>query len=356
MKMAGENENEKIVINEVLCFFASHFGSIPLANIQTVAVNFFTDDEIVKAKMSLHEVCVKLLGDVITRIITHKGANKKKADVEDIAKLMTILDENKVTTVKFLACNLRRVPPIDPGSIDLCFMMESVEEMRKKVESLLLLKQQVGDLQASVNNLAGKGPLTMAHTSGINKVQPALNGNKQVQGGQQRAVVQNGGTNAVGMSHDVNLHVNLPQVGSQENVRSYASAARSKQHTVVGSFNGSDNALPGQLKASSLPRETHVYVGNLDLGSTSDQVKSYVEKRGLRVLKCEIVHSKRFTNTRSLAAHVTVDSRDKEKALLADTWPLDTTIRAWIQPRRRTDWSYQGASSRDDWGDESSWH
>jgi hypothetical protein len=357
--MAEGNENE-IIINEVLCFFMSHFGTIPIANIQTVAANFFNDDEILKAKVTLHGVCVKLLGDLISRIITHKGANKKKADSEDIGKLITILDENKIDSVKFVAQNLRRVPLIDPGSIDLCFMMESVEEMKKKVESLLLLKQQVSELQSAVNNLAVRGTMNAAAPTFVPARNTASRNNlpsSQAPPLILKAADQNSARNPGGMARDTDLRVTLPQQGSQDDKRdSYASVARSKKQAVVGSCNiAASDSLSDQLKASALPRETHIYVGNLDLGTTVEQIKNYAEKKGIRVMKCDIVRSKRFANPRSVAAHITIDSRDREGAFLADKWPTDTTIRSWSQPRRHVDWSQPGGSSNV-WGDESSWH
>ena len=49
------------IISEVLCFIYSHFRSTPLAAIRSVASSFFNDDEIIKAKFLLYDICSKSL-------------------------------------------------------------------------------------------------------------------------------------------------------------------------------------------------------------------------------------------------------------------------------------------------------
>ena len=72
---------------------------------------------------------------------------RKKAFTEDIGKLFTLLDENNVTSLKFVALSFRKVLPVDSGAIYLCFLMKSVTEIKKIIESLLVLNQQVSDLR-----------------------------------------------------------------------------------------------------------------------------------------------------------------------------------------------------------------
>ena len=86
-------------------------------------------------------------------MIPRKGDNKKKADSDDIGSFFTLLDDHKVTLPKFFAHNLKRITPIEPGTADLCFLLESIEDVRKKVDSLMNIRKDVADLQTAVKSL-----------------------------------------------------------------------------------------------------------------------------------------------------------------------------------------------------------
>ncbi len=111
---------DEIIVNEVLCFVLSHYGQVPATNVQIVMYGFFTEDELVRAKSCIYDVCNKHIlpvGD-IPRLTKHKGEDKKKKDADDILTYVSLLDQRKVCNVKFAAVNLRRVPQIEPGSAD----------------------------------------------------------------------------------------------------------------------------------------------------------------------------------------------------------------------------------------------
>ena len=73
-------------MNEVICFVANHFLSIPVESIVTVTSVLYEENELVKAKVLLHYICVNTLQNVDTpRIITHRKGNfKRKLNSEDI--------------------------------------------------------------------------------------------------------------------------------------------------------------------------------------------------------------------------------------------------------------------------------
>ena len=54
-----------------------------------------------------------------------------------------LFDEHKIANVCFAAKNLRCVPLIEPGSVDLCFLLETISEMKIQMKSLLSVKSQV---------------------------------------------------------------------------------------------------------------------------------------------------------------------------------------------------------------------
>lgn len=54
------------------------------------------------------------------------------------------------------------------------------------------------------------------------------------------------------------------------------------------------------------------------MNSASDEVKANLAPHNIRVISCEIVKTTRFSDPHSVAAHIVVDSRDKDKAFNAD--------------------------------------
>jgi hypothetical protein len=350
----------EIVINEVLCFVKSHFGRVLNDSIKTVISTFFTDDELMKAKTAIHAVCMKNLAEgSVPSIIARKGDNKKKADADDIMVLFALLDENDITTASFVAQNLRRVPLLEPGAIDLCFLLETIEDMKKKVEALCDVKKQVADLSDTINKLVKPDTMfTNATTTRLApNVKPAV---LQQQSQQQRPYVQRqpafGGSSSssyaavasiassqvvsgsTGMAADSNLQVALPTNSFQ-----YRGSTRfsDRRPTVIGSKRVENAAF----KASTKPREFHLHLGNLELNTTADQIKDFVDNNNIPIciLSCEIVRSTRWEEPRSLSAHVVINILDKEKALVPESWPDDVTVRPWRQRR-----SHQTTT----WGDE----
>ena len=64
------------------------------------------------------------------------------------------MDEHKIELPLFVALNARRVPHINPANVDLCFLMESVEELRRSVSGLMNVKKVIDGLQTTVTALS----------------------------------------------------------------------------------------------------------------------------------------------------------------------------------------------------------
>jgi hypothetical protein len=332
--MDGCNMTEQLIVNETLCFIFSHLGSVPSGNIHTVLCGFFSEDEIWKAKSCIHEVCTKFVQPVsdIPRLMKHKGDDKKKKDADDVIVLAKLFDEHKIVNVKFVALNLRRVPQIEPGSVDLCFLLESVDDMRKKIEELMGVKKQVLDLQTAVGNIANRNTQSLP-SSVLKSSSVGTSSQNRVFSAQSATQPASASYAAVlGMKQDTNLQVNMPPLTAFS-----GSGRRYRAPPVIGS-KVSDGAT---LKASQRPKEFHLYVGNLELDTTSEKIKDYIadSRVPIRLLSCEIVHSKRWAEPRALAAHVIVNSLDKDKALSADSWPNEIIVRPWRKPKIRDAWA-----------------
>ena len=89
-----------------------------------------------------------------------------------------------------------------------------------------------------------------------------------------------------GMINDVNLQVNLPKAPHQLNVLQGMHFFNRKP-VMVGSMHV-DNST---FKASSKPREFRLYLGNIELDTSVEEITKYVECNNVpvRILSCDIV-------------------------------------------------------------------
>ena len=310
-----------------LCFLKSHFGNIPLASILTVISSYFSEDEICKAKLILHELCVKYLGeDNVPRLIIRKGENKRKTDSEDVGHFFKLLDEHKIELPLFVALNARRIPHIDPANVDLCFLLESVEELRRSVSSLMDVKKVIDGLQTTVTALSRSSVSSNAIPPQGSSQRSAVN-NQQVGSAEFRRPSTT--NSAKPSSHAESLRVNIPPLS---NSRQQLTTESRRVKPIVGTKQV-ESSCQCKLKASSEPRGFHIYIGNLDLSAQSSDVEDYLKDANIKVLSCELLRSSRISDDyvpRAASAHVVIDVTDK--ALNSATGQAGIVVRPWRFP------------------------
>ena len=203
-------------------------------------------------------------------MISRNGDNKRKADSDDIGSFLTLLDDHKVTSPKFVAHYLKRISPIEPGTADLCFLLESIEDFRKKVDSLINIRKDVADLQTAVKSLLQSQPPSYSFV---------------LMASQQKSPVfhQHNSSNLLQLSNSQPLHANFPPLLNSINSVSYVSpAVPSNANTfrrkpaVIGTKSTADGSL--KLKVSLMPRIFHLYVGNLDVSIKSEDLSNYLKE------------------------------------------------------------------------------
>ena len=128
-----------------------------------------------------------------------------------------LFDEHKFAEVYFVAKNLRCVPLIEPGSVDLCFSLETVSEMKIQVENLLSVKSKVDKLNDLLKAKQESGNTNILVPT-ANIVAYNLTDRDHSNVGQSRPPDTMHSTScqiynsvaATGMKNDTNLKVNMP--------------------------------------------------------------------------------------------------------------------------------------------------
>ena len=116
-----------VIINELLCYMLCKIDIIPIDVLVKLVGENFSDDDVEAAKGILGEHV-----DESVRTGNRRGQNKKKMNLDDIAKMLIECD--RVQLPKFVALDLSKLPPITVDCIDV---------------SALMRKQQLMDIEMS---------------------------------------------------------------------------------------------------------------------------------------------------------------------------------------------------------------
>jgi hypothetical protein len=323
-----------IVVNEFLYFVHNKYGTVPNEKLLSCLAGFYDEAEVVAAKSVLFDAAKKCLADdKLPRLVNHprKGGNKVKMDCEDIVSLYALMDREKVAFPKIYSENLERIPAIQASDVDLVNILTEMAALKNTVKKMC---EDIGVLKATSGRTLSVAGGQEGGSTWVQNYQPA-----------RVALPQQGMSNAQVDGRSYAAAANA-QPGSSYRQSGGANGMQvrgvTRKQPVIGtkSASASDGVIANRLKASDVPRPFDLYVGNLDVDSTAEQVKENLMLHKLRVLSCDIVRSSRFTDVRSVAAHVVLDARDKDKAFNPEFWPSDLTVRPWRHARRSKDsWS-----------------
>ena len=102
-------------------------------------INFYSEEELERAKETLHSAASKLLLEKFPRYLKRaESDNKVKLIVDDVMKITNILDEQKCLghLLKFVAADLKGIPTTKIENVDLMIMTMKMEAMRSRFDKL----------------------------------------------------------------------------------------------------------------------------------------------------------------------------------------------------------------------------
>ena len=90
------------------------------------------------------------------------------------------------------------------------------------------------------------------------------------------------------------------------------------------------------LKAAKQKRTFHVYVGNLDRGTSDNKVRKYLIDRAVEVMTCELEDSGvEHWDERPSSFHVEIDFPKKDEVMKDTFWDLGVEVRQWFFRSKR---------------------
>jgi hypothetical protein len=144
--MAG---GEQLVVCAPLCFLFNRLGKTDLKKIKTVLLDFFSSEEIVKAKKIIVDNADKIQVDKkLPRVVVRRDSDVDRRtlkDVDDILLLATVLDERGLLNQlpRYVIDKTDRIPTFRLEEGELSYFVNRVSNMEDKISCL----------QATVNNL-----------------------------------------------------------------------------------------------------------------------------------------------------------------------------------------------------------
>jgi len=141
---------------ELLCYVQNNYSSATKSGIVTAVSGFYSNDEVLDAKLLLYDIidklrdCGRVPPEMKNRMINRKhGDQKRRLDTEDLLSLFADIDAHKIPIPVFVAANLQRIPPFVPDTTDFCSLAFNVNQMQSQMASLekqfgLLLRRDQG--------------------------------------------------------------------------------------------------------------------------------------------------------------------------------------------------------------------
>jgi len=147
--------NRKLVVSEVLFYASGKYSTTTVNKLKLVLSSFFTDDEIAAAKEQLHSAVVKCNAAGVPRYVKRQGGNRLKLNVDDLIKLLAIIDEQKLMNglPHYVAGNINRLPSVNIEDVDLFVLAKKLEAFESR---LLNVEGQRGLVSTSFSASLGQ--------------------------------------------------------------------------------------------------------------------------------------------------------------------------------------------------------
>jgi hypothetical protein len=345
-----------IVFSELLCFLHCKFGVVSNLALQNAINGCFEVDIICEAKKILYDVAEKCAVD-LARMKVRQGDNKKRKECEDLVSVYEALDKAKCVLPRFVAEDLNKLPRIKVEDVDVCVFAAKLSELTEVVH---LLQKQMSDMLTSQACAGNKGDDKLSLSSGqlvvdLTHVDGRVSSaaGKVGSGGmtskaattvyQKRedvtykdAVIADRSKNS-----DVNYQDNAKKIG--EVIKDWEDSGwHTVQHKkkIPPKF-GTKDITEGKknLKAAKVKRTWHVYVGNLDRGTTVNDVSDFLKENDIEVFMCDPLGQGRpGWDERPSAFHVEVDYAKKDTVMQESFWDLGVKVRNWTFPKKNKGW------------------
>ena len=154
---------QKIVVNELLCFFANKVRSMTYDGVMKLCMDFYDEESVIAAKtVLLDHVTVPDTDDKKRKRI---GLNKKTNCMKDILNIFLELTVEEVPL--FVANNLNNLLPLSMDNFDMSRIIHDIEAMKMQLKILQEVQETSLAAQAALCHETGRvATRSPAHSTG----------------------------------------------------------------------------------------------------------------------------------------------------------------------------------------------
>jgi hypothetical protein len=296
-------------------------------------------EEIYEAKKKVNEIAQKCIDNPPTHG-RRQGDGRKKRECEDLLSMYEILDKSENELPKLVAEDLNKIPSIKASDADMCVLASKMSDLTDVVEQLRLqvldLRKQVSETSVNHSNTVNKVKVSDKKESLLTVVMPSED---NVSNNNNDGTIQKD----VGFKRYQENKKKMADVVKGWENEEWTTVERTKKKKTPPMFGTrmvtDSNERNSSLKAAKQKRTFHVYVGNLDKGTSANDVKQYLNDREVDVLTCDPVESgAEHWDERPSSFHVEIDYTKKDEIMKDTFWDLGVKVRQWFFRKKSKNW------------------
>lgn len=298
-------------VNELLCAVQFFFQQFDKDYVVKHLSDFYSSEEILTSKNVLFTVAKGAGLDPAPQQVSRRGANKRYADMDGIVSLYAVLDAKKVAPT-FAATNLARLPPITSRSVPSSQSASSPVE----TPAIAALKLSVQDLHVQMAAVLKK--LDDIDTRRMQQLpSPPVSSVGTV----PKVVISSNepGPSTVGQSR--------PTWAEQAANLSAADEPFKPSVTMHRKIMCGTRSASGPVKG--VPRPLVCFVGRLNIDTTEDDLRDYLDSVGIHDAICKKLSSRDGKTFKTAAFRVACRLEFRDLFYDESVWPDGCEVRDW---------------------------
>lgn len=345
-------KEEKVIISDLLYYLFHKFNREPQENVISACLNFapYTEtaifDEKQKFFLAIDKNCIA------------RRADKRAKDLEDILA-MAQRDASGDSMPTFVSSNMSNIPWTPDGDATNSQILSSIHDLKNSAVTKEMLNVAISSLRNEIltrptHEFLPPPPLgTPKRLLPDVPKSPLLTLAKTVTPLREKQVEQRKTTSSPRAPSAQREHDPVDAVGvgfwstvARGRMASSTSKAtdsqpktqhRSRSKTIIGK-----KVSDGSVSWKGADLTVNRYIGNVDITAKSDQIRDYIEKKGITVIEFE---ENKTQHTRFKSFRLRIRRSDVTNIDNPEFWPSDVIVRPFFRPRQNQ--NKDGASGSD---------
>lgn len=339
------------MVNEVLCVLFNNFGKMPKADIVRIFAEFYTEEEISAAKMTLYDIAETLQpkADELKAVKkTRVGDGRVRREVEDLLLIYSVLDARKHKLPLFYAANSSRVPSLQDFEIcklTACItaIKDSLEVVGGNVSAVLDASAGIPDIKDSLEVVSGNmaavrdaSVTTQTNSSSFSATTPnpllsADSAPSHRPTSNQDQSLTNGNM-LTNYSDAIRLGSACQATNSGTDRSSWHVQHNKRERRRITGANKSVKIDSGNrdIPKAPAPKFWHIFVSRMSKDVLVNDVTELLSNSGINVNKVTKLEAKMNWQKKFSAFRVSIDVKQKNDVMNPDIWPEDVDVRDWI--------------------------